>query len=90
MFLNQIKTCWNNTTNKLNAYRNGDPIMVKKSINGTVAAFKRSAPDKPYIEFTVKSDPEMTILDALVVGIIAAMALCTICVIFKLIFKKRW
>lgn len=90
----KIQGFFNNIRNKVTAYRECDPVIIKKSVNINLASFRQSAPDKPYIDLTVKGEPQATIADMLVFTFGAFAVVSTVWLIskmlFSLMFKKRW
>lgn len=83
-------TCVNNGRNFITSYRNGDPLMVKKNINCSVSMYKRSAPDKPWLNVAVTGEPEMNLLDIIMLAGLITSGISIICMISKCIFKIRY
>lgn len=92
--LNEIKTSLtnfiNNSKNFVTNYRNGDPLMIKKSINITMTSFKRSTPDQPLLNVSVSGAPEMNILDiAMLIGIVMT-SITVLSMLGKMFFNMRY
>lgn len=94
IMLNEIKTSLtkfiNNIKNFVTNYRNGDPLMIKKSTNITVTSFKRSTPDQPLFNLSISGAPEMNILDiAMLIGIVMT-SITALGMIGKMCFNMRY
>ena len=81
--------CVNNGKNFLNSYRDGDPIIMKKSVNISLSSFRKSAPDKKIFNIAVSGEPETTLIDAILFFGLIAMGLYIVGVISKLLFHGK-
>ena len=80
--------CVNNVKNFFNSYRNGDPIIMKKSLNCSLSFFKKSTPDKNIFNISVSGEPEATLIDAIVFMGLVTAGLSVIGLISRALFKR--
>jgi hypothetical protein len=76
------RECVAKGADKLREYREGDRIMISKTGNVNVSFFKKSDPEKKFLNLNLGGDKDCSVFDLFVaVTIVAAFFSCVKCVV---------